>query len=80
MNPTSMSVEEIVSAAQALTFEERKKLIHALFTQMPKPSPLAGSVEYVADWEEAKAGLKVMVAESLVRKAAGGGDTEEETP
>ncbi len=69
MKPTSMSVEEIVTVAQGLTFEERRKLIQALFTQMPKPGTLAGSVEYVGDWEKGKAGLRAMTAESLARAA-----------
>lgn len=79
MEPTPMSAEEIVNAAQGLTFEERKKLIQALFTQMPKPSALAGSVEYVGDWEAGKASIRMMTAESLARTATEVSEASEAT-
>ncbi len=65
-----MTVEEILNASQVMTFEERKKLIQGLFGQLPKPDVLAGSVEYVGDWDAGKAALRGMVNGSLVQTAA----------
>jgi hypothetical protein len=72
-----MTLEEILTAAQVLTFEERKKLIQGLFGQLPKSSQLAGSVEYVGDWEAGKAALRSLAGESLARTAAEIGDAPE---
>jgi hypothetical protein len=39
-----MTVHELAIAAQSLSFEQRKALIKALFEQLPKTEPLAGSI------------------------------------
>jgi hypothetical protein len=46
-----MTVHELVTAAQSLPFEQRKALIKALFEQLPKTAPLAGSIIQVGDLE-----------------------------
>lgn len=68
------TVEEILTAAQTLTFEERKKLIQGLFGQLPKSDRLAGSIEYAGDWDASKAALRAAVSQSLARTAAELGD------
>lgn len=62
-----MTVEEILSAAQVLSFEERKRLIQGLFVQMPQTSSLAGTIVSVNDFEAGKQELRQRVAESLER-------------
>ena len=69
-----ITVEEILTVAQTLTFEERKKLIQVLFSQLPKSDRSAGSVEYARDWEAGKAAIRGMVSQSLTRTAAEFGD------
>jgi len=64
-----MTIEEILRAAQALTFEERKKLIQGLFAQMPKTGGLSGTIEVVGDFDAAKQAIREMVNESLERSA-----------
>ena len=64
-----MTVEEILHAAQVLTFEERKRLIHGLFVQMPRTGSLAGTVVSVNDFEAGKRELRQRVEESLERTA-----------
>jgi hypothetical protein len=44
-----MTVDEILSFTQTLTYEERKKLIQGLFVQMPATGGLAGTVLEVGD-------------------------------
>jgi hypothetical protein len=48
-----MTVHELVTAAQSLSFEQRKALIKALFEQLPKTEPLAGSITQIGDLEAA---------------------------
>jgi len=64
-----MTVEEILSAAQVLTFEERKRLIQGLFVQMPQTGSLAGTIVAVNNFEAGKQELRRRVAESLERTA-----------
>lgn len=60
-----ITVEEILSAAQELTHEQRKQLIHELFLQMPKHNSLSGSVAWVGDLEEGKETLRDLVSQSF---------------
>ena len=47
-----MTVHELVTAAQNLPFEQWKALIKALFEQLPKTEPLAGSItQRPATWQ-----------------------------
>ena len=64
-----MTVEEILTAAQVLTFEERKRLIQGLFVQMPRTGGLAATIIEVNDLEAGKRELRQMVEESLERTA-----------
>jgi hypothetical protein len=43
----------VVSAAQSLSFEQRKELIKALLEQFPKPESLAGSITHIGGLETA---------------------------
>lgn len=69
LNEAQSVDDKLVSAAQALSFEQRKELIKALFEQFPKPEPLAGSITYVGDLETATLGFRKQVAESIQRTA-----------
>jgi hypothetical protein len=69
MNTTPLTVEEILSAAQTLTVEERKRLIQELLAQMPRTGSLAGTIIEVNDFEAGKRELRQMVEESLERTA-----------
>lgn len=64
-----MTVEEMLHAAQVLTFEERKRLIQGLFVQMPRTGSLAGTIVAVNDFEAGKQELRQRIAESLERTA-----------
>lgn len=44
MGGKKLNLNEIVAAAQNLSYEQRKELIKALLAQLPKTEPLAGSV------------------------------------
>ena len=60
-----MTIDEILSVAQALTFEDRKRLIQGLFEQMPRTGGLLGTIEYVGDLDTARQTMRAMVSESL---------------
>ena len=60
-----MTIDEILNVAQALTFEDRKRLIQGLFEQMPWTGGLLGTIEYVGDLDAAKQTMRAMVNESL---------------
>lgn len=62
-----MTVEEILNAAQTLSFEERKQLIHELFAQMPKTGGLAGTITDVRHLEAGELTIQTMVRQSLDR-------------
>ena len=64
-----MTVEEILNVAQSMTFQERKRLIQGLFAQIPKSPELAGTLEFVGDWETGKQTIRTMLNESLARTA-----------
>jgi hypothetical protein len=80
-----MTVDEILSAAQSLTFEERKKLIRGLFEMDARDRraqsgfKLAGSIEIVGDLEEGSRAIREMVNRSLERTAAQLREFDEET-
>jgi hypothetical protein len=59
----------LVSAAQTLSFERKKKLIKALFEQFPTPEPLAGSITHIGDLETATIEIRQKVAESIEHTA-----------
>ena len=61
--------EKLVSAAQSLSFEQRKELIKALFEQFPKPEPIAGSITHIGDLETATLEIRRQVAGSIQRTA-----------
>ena len=64
-----MTVHELVTAAQSLPFEQRKALIKALFEQLPKTAPLAGSITQVSDLEAASLHIRKLVSQSIQRTA-----------
>ena len=64
-----MTVQEILNAAQVMTFEERKKLIQGLFVQMPHTAGLAGTISDVDNFDAGKRELRQCVQESLERTA-----------
>jgi hypothetical protein len=59
----------LVSAAQSLSFKQRKELIKARFEQFPKLEPLAGSITHIGDLETATLEISRRVAESIQRTA-----------
>lgn len=61
--------KKLVSAAQTLSFEQKKKLIKALFEQFPTPEPLAGTITHIGDLETATLEIRQKVAESIERTA-----------
>ena len=64
-----MNVSELTTAAQTLTFEQRKELIKALFAQQPKPDPQAASIVWVGDLEAGTEEIRQRVKDSLERSA-----------
>ena len=64
-----MTVHELVTAAQSLPFEQRKALIKALFEQLPKTEPLAGSITQIGDLEAASLHIRELVSHSIQRSA-----------
>jgi hypothetical protein len=64
-----MTVNEILNAAQSLSFEERKALIKGLFERMPKAGELAGSVVEAGDLEAGTRQIRELVSQSLGRTA-----------
>lgn len=73
-----MTVHELVTAAQSLSFEQRKALIKALFEQLPKTEPLAGSIIRAGDLEAASAHIRKLVNHSIQRSAEQLRDSEAE--
>jgi hypothetical protein len=73
-----MTVHELVTAAQSLSFEQRKALIKALFEQLPKTEPLAGSIIRVDDLEAASVYIRKLVNHSIQRSAEQLRDSEAE--
>jgi hypothetical protein len=69
LNEARSADEKLVSAAQSLSFEQRKELIKALFEQFPKPDPLTGSITHIGDLETATPEIRRQVAESIQRTA-----------
>jgi len=66
---STMTVHELVTAAQSLPFEQRKALIKALFEQLPKTAPLAGSITQIGDLEAASLHMRKSVSHSTQRTA-----------
>ena len=64
-----MNVHELITAAQSLPFEQSKALLKALFEQMPKTAPLAGSITQVGDLEAASLHVRKAVSQSIQRTA-----------
>ena len=64
-----MTVHELITAAQSLPFEQRKALIKALFEQLPKTEPLAGSMTQIGDLEAASLHIRKLVSHSIQRSA-----------
>jgi hypothetical protein len=73
-----MTVHELVTTAQSLSFEQRKALIKALFQQVPKTEPLAGSVTQIGDLEAASVHIRKLVSHSIQRTAEQLRDSEAE--
>jgi hypothetical protein len=69
LNEARSADKKLVSAAQSLSFEQRKELIKALFEQFLKPEPLAGSITHIGDLETAALEIGRRVAESIQRTA-----------
>src|SRR5262245_48292435 len=69
LNEAQGADKKLVGAAQTLSFEQREKLIKALFEQCPKPEPLAGSITHISDLETATLEIRRQVAESIQRAA-----------
>ena len=64
-----MTVHDLVAAAQSLPFEQKKALIKALFEQLPKTAPLAGSITQIGDLEAASLHIRKLVSHSMQRTA-----------
>jgi len=64
-----MTVHELVTASQSLPFGQRKALIKALFEQLPKTAPLAGSITQLGDLEAASLHIRKLVSHSIQRTA-----------
>lgn len=60
-----MTVHELVTAAQNLSFEQRRALMQALFAQWPPTAPLAGSITRVGDLDAASVHLRALVRHSI---------------
>jgi hypothetical protein len=73
-----MAVHELVTAAQSLSFEQRKALIKALFEQLPKTEPLAGSITQISDLEAASVHSRKLASQSIQRTAEQLRDSEAE--
>ena len=73
-----MTVHELVTVAQSLPFEQRKALIKALFEQLPKTAPLAGSITQIGDLEAASLHTRKAVSRSMQRSAEQLRDSEAE--
>jgi hypothetical protein len=73
-----MTVHELVTAAQSLSFEQRKALIKALFEQSPKTARLAGSITQIGDLEAASQHIRKLVGHSIQRTAEQLRDSEAE--
>ena len=65
-----MNVQELASAAQSLSFEQRKELIKMLFAQQPKPDKQAPSIVWVGDLEAGTQEIRELVNASIERSAA----------
>ena len=64
-----MTVHELVTAAQSLPCEQKKALIKALFEQLPKTAPLAGSITQISDLEAVSLHIRKIVDQSIQRTA-----------
>jgi hypothetical protein len=73
-----MTVHELVTTTQSLPFEQRKALIKALFEQLPKTEPLAGSITQIGDLEAASLHIRKLVSRSIQRSAEQLRDSEAE--
>jgi hypothetical protein len=73
-----MTVHELITAAQSLSFAQRKALIKALFEQLPKTEPLAGSIIRVGNLEAASVHIRKLVSHSIQRSAEQLHDSEAE--
>ena len=73
-----MTVHELVTAAQSLSFEQRKALIKALFEQLPTTAPLASSITQIGDLEAASVHSRKLVSHSIRCSAAQLRDSEAE--
>ena len=73
-----MTVHELVTTVQSLSFEQRKALIKALFEQLPKTEPLAGSITQIGDLEAALQHIKKLVGDTIQRTAEQLRDSEAE--
>src|SRR5262245_2878347 len=69
LNESLGADKKLVSAAQSLSFEQKKEVIKVLFEQFPKPEPLAGSITHIGDLETATLEIRWRVAESIQRTA-----------
>lgn len=77
LNEARSGDKKLASAAQTLSFEQRKELIKTLFEQFPKPEPLAGSITHIGDIETATIEISRRVAESIQRTAEQLRETEQ---
>jgi hypothetical protein len=66
-----MTVDEILNAAQSLSFEERRALINGLFERMPRAGRLSGSAVEAGDLEAGSRRIRETVGRSLERTAVG---------
>jgi hypothetical protein len=73
-----MTVHELVTTTQSLPFEQRQALIKALFEQLSKTEPLAGSITQIGDLEAASLHIRKLVSRSIQRSAEQLRDSEAE--
>lgn len=65
-----MNVQELASAAQSLSFEQRRELIKMLFAQQPKPNTQEPSIVWVGDLEAGSREIREQINASLEASAA----------
>ena len=64
-----MNVQELASAAQSLSFEQRKELIKMLFAQLPKLDAPTASIVWIGDLDAGTEEIRDHVPQSIQRSA-----------
>ena len=64
-----MNVSELSTAAQSLSYEQRKELIKSLFAQQPKPASDQANIVWVGDLEAGSQEIREQINAALERSA-----------